>query len=396
MSVSKSNLRSRVSLIAAVAAVSAGSAMAADVNPTLKLAMQRDMGLSSAQVSQMLRADHIATTQEGAVRRALGNGYAGTWVEQKADGSYAVVAATAGAKTSVGLAGVEVRQVRNSLKQLQDSMAALDRDAQRRIVGISKLRSAVQSWHVDPTTNSVVVTVAPGADEEAIDLVAASGADIGSVRVVEGVGVPQLTAIVRGGIEYRIPTPQGTFVCSVGFPVTKGTVKGFVTAGHCGTAGQAVNIGSAALGSFTASTFPGNDRAWVTVNASHTLVGEVSDYAGGNIAVKGSTEAAIGAALCRSGRTTGYKCGTILSKGVTVNYAEGSVRGLTGTDVCTGRGDSGGSWITAAGQAQGVTSGGNVNQSTGNNCDLPAAQRRTYFETLNPILTQYGLTLVRS
>ncbi|KWS02238.1 Streptogrisin-C precursor (Serine protease C) (SGPC) [Lysobacter capsici AZ78] len=401
MSVSKSNLRSRASLVAAVAALSAGSAMATDgLNPTLKLAMQRDLGLSSAQVAQMVQADRIATTQEAALRRTLGSGYAGSWVERNDDGSYRVVAATSGAQKSVAVAGVELRHVRHSLKQLNDSMAALDRDARRRVPGISKLRSGVQSWYVDPTTNSVVVSVAPGADEEAIDFVAVSGADISSIRVEEAVGTPQTTATVQGGIEYRMPLSDGTGrvgLCSVGFPVTKGTIKGFATAGHCAKAGQSVQISGVNVGTFTASHFPNTDRAWVTIGAAHTLLGSVTNYTGGSVAVKGSTEAAIGAAVCRSGRTTQYKCGTITAKNVTVNYGTlGTVSGLTRANNCTGRGDSGGSWITAAGQAQGLTSGGNLPAGQNDNCSVPTSQRQTYFERINPVLSQYGLALVTS
>lgn len=56
---------------------------------------------------------------------------------------------------------------------------------------------------------------------------------------------------------------------------------------------------------------------------------------------------------------------------------------------------SGGSWITSAGQAQGVSSGGQIPQGSNNNCGVAQAQRVTFFERLNPILSQCGLTLVR-
>jgi hypothetical protein len=36
-----------------------------------------------------------------------------------------------------------------------------------------------------------------------------------------------------------------------------------------------------------------------------------------------------------SGSTTGTTCGTVLAYNVTVNYAEGTVFGLTRTDICT-------------------------------------------------------------
>ncbi|MDQ3039845.1 MAG: S1 family peptidase, partial [Pseudomonadota bacterium] len=149
------------------------------------------------------------------------------------------------------------------------------------------------------------------------------------------------------------------------------------------------------IGSFQNSSFPTNDRAWVSVGSTHTLYALVTNYNGGYVTVRGSTEAAIGASLCRSGRTTGYRCGSITAKNVTVNYSVGPVYGLTQTNVCTGRGDSGGSWITGAGQAQGVTSGGNLPAGSNDNCSVSTSQRQTFFQRLNPILSAYGLTLVR-
>jgi streptogrisin C len=112
----------------------------------------------------------------------------------------------------------------------------------------------------------------------------------------------------------------------------------------------------------------------------------VNNYAGGEVSVAGSTEAAVGASICRSGSTTGWHCGTISAKNQTVNYAQGSVSGLTRTNVCAEPGDSGGSWLSGN-QAQGVTSGGSGNCTSGGT---------TYFQPVNEILSAYGLTLVTS
>ncbi|SFK75112.1 S1 family peptidase [Lysobacter sp. cf310] len=364
------------------------SASAAD--PISNSALRRDLGVMPAQWSQYLKAERIAEQQAATAQRRYGAGYAGSWIERKDDGSFAFVVATAGADAAA-MPGAEVRRVRYSLSRLQSAMDQLDGSAKKRVLGISKLYGGVHSWHVDPQSNAVVVAVAPGATDEAVDLVAASGADAEVVRFVESVGEPRLAATIRGGIEYTI---NNQYLCSVGFSVMRGATKGFVTAGHCGSAGATVRVGGAVVGSFAQSNFPGTDRAWVQVGSTHTLQPLVSNYAGGNVIVRGSAEAAIGAAVCRSGRTTGYRCGTITAKNVTVNYAEGTVRGLTRSNACIGGGDSGGSWITTAGQAQGVSSGGQIPQGSNNNCGVPQAQRVTFFERLTPILSQYGLTLL--
>ena len=139
-------------------------------------------------------------------------------------------------------------------------------------------------------------------------------------------------------------------------------------------------------GTFQASTFPGRDYAWVRVDAGNTPRPLVNNYSGGTVSVAGATEAAVGAAVCRSGSTSGWHCGTIQQKNASVTYAEGTVSGLTRTNACAEPGDSGGSWL-AGNQAQGVTSGGSGNCTSGG---------VMYFQPVNPILAAYGLTLLTS
>jgi streptogrisin C len=92
----------------------------------------------------------------------------------------------------------------------------------------------------------------------------------------------------------------------------------------------------------------------------------------------------VGAAVCRSGSTSGTHCGTILAKNQTVVYPEGAVTGLTRTNACAEAGDSGGPWL-AGDQAQGVTSGGSGDCTTGG---------ETFFQPVNEILAINNLTLL--
>lgn len=372
-------------------ASSAGAIAADGFSPALEFAMQRDLGIFPAQVPQYLGAERLAQAQEAAASRQPGDRYAGTWIERGKDGTFQPVVATTAIGGLSAVPGVDVRQVRYSLRDLDAAVARLN-DIRTRAVDARAALAGVRGWHVDVIRNSVVVSVAPDALSKGVELVAASGIDAQLVRIEQVKEQPEILATIIGGIEYVINNQS---LCSVGFSVTRGATKGFTTAGHCGTQGSSVRVGNQAVGSFAASRFPGNDRAWVSVASSHTLRPWVSNYSGGNVVVRGSTEAPVGAALCRSGRTTGYRCGSITAKNVTVNYSVGAVYGLTRTNVCTGRGDSGGSWITGAGQAQGVTSGGNLPAGANDNCAVPTSQRQTFFERLNPILSGYGLTLVR-
>jgi streptogrisin C len=134
-----------------------------------------------------------------------------------------------------------------------------------------------------------------------------------------------------------------------------------------------------------ASVFPGNaDMGVVQTNADVRLQPFVNDFDGNALPVGGSTESPVGAAVCRSGSTTGTFCGTILAKNQTVNYPEGTVTGLTRTDVCAEGGDSGGPWLSGD-QAQGVTSGGSGDCTSGG---------ETFFQPITEILETNGLTLL--
>ena len=99
----------------------------------------------------------------------------------------------------------------------------------------------------------------------------------------------------------------------------------------------------------------------------------------------------IGGGVCRSGSTTGWHCGSVQQFNQTVNYGGGQiVYGLTRTNVCAEPGDSGGSFVSNPGggtrvQAQGMTSGGSGNCSSGGT---------TFFQPVNEALSYYGLTLI--
>lgn len=395
---------SRVALSAAVLGVClSGGAWAADtrpvalaaaqVDPRLEFAAQRDLGIFPGQMQQYLQTERVALARQPEFEREFGGHYAGSWIERKADGSFRYVVATAGAgkaaaRTRAAAAGVELRHVKYRLQDLQTSKARLDDLQARAGAGRDALRG-IRSWHVDPQSNRVIATVAPDATERAIDFLAASGIDVAQVKLetLAGPLLPQAT--VRGGIRYDTLDAY----CSVGFAVTRGNQKGFVTAGHCLNANQRVWIGGELVGRAAASRFPGTDRAWVQVDDAHRLSPWVKK--GENaIGVRGRTEAPLGAVACRSGVRTGYRCGQITAKDVTVHYDTGDVvRNMVRNSACSGAGDSGGSWITPAGQAQGIHSGGTMTAG-GNGCNLPADQSRSFYSPLNPILQIYDLRLV--
>ncbi|MDT0529235.1 ricin-type beta-trefoil lectin domain protein [Micromonospora sp. DSM 115977] len=353
------------------AAPDRATAAPADPSPALVEAMRRDLGLTLTQVDERLRTEAAAPVVERRLRAKLGPAFAGAWIPP--GGHRLTVAVTDRALApAVRAEGADVTVVARSERTLDAVKRALDRRT-----AAADPRD-VHGWHVDVARNSVVVTVRPGAADKAIAYAKASGVPADAIRVVTATDAPRPLYDIRGGDQYVI---NGNTLCSVGFAV----VGGFVTAGHCGGVGSpTLGFNNVSQGTFAGSSFPGNDYGWVRTNGSWTPQPWVNNYAGGNVAVAGSQDAAIGSSVCRSGRTTGWRCGTILGRNETVNYPQGAVSGLTRSNACAEGGDSGGAWISGN-QAQGVTSGGSGNCSTGGT---------TWFQPVNEILGVYGLSLV--
>ncbi len=307
-------------------------------------AMQRDLGQTREEIERRLVAEAIAAQLEPEMPGLLGDAYGGAWMN--ADGSGLVVGITdASLADEVRAAGAEPQVVARSRDDLRAEQATLDATPQP---------ASMHAWYVDVAANRVVVVTD----------------DSGAER-------PRPFHDVRGGDEIIL---GGNILCSMGFAVD----KGYVTAGHCGGVGtQTSGSNWVASGTVRGSQFPTHDWAWVELNSQWQSLPYVGNHAGGQVAVAGSNVAPVGASICRSGRTTGWRCGVVQAMDVTVNYAAGPVYGTTQTNACAEGGDSGGSFISGN-QAQGVTSGGSGNCSSGGT---------TFFQPINPILSTFGLTL---
>ncbi|MBN3933304.1 S1 family peptidase, partial [Streptomyces verrucosisporus] len=295
--------------------------------------------------------------------------FAGAWVAGDDSATLTVATTDASEASAITGAGARAKVVEHGMDELKAAKAALDRAAGKNAT------TAAPVWYIDVKTNSVVVRASDTGKARAF--AEAAGADTGLVRVVKSAERPRPLYDLRGGEAYYI---NGSGRCSIGFPVTKGSQQGFVTAGHCGTSGSSTTgYNQAAQGTFQGSSFPGNDYAWVAANSNWTATPYVKTSSG-SVRVAGSTQATVGASVCRSGSTTGWHCGTIQQHNTSVTYPEGTITGVTRTTVCAEPGDSGGSYISGN-QAQGVTSGGSGNCRTGGT---------TYYQPVNEILSAYG------
>ncbi|TDD58863.1 S1 family peptidase [Kribbella antibiotica] len=336
-------------------------------------AMQRDLGLTKSQVEQRLQVEGAAIKAVPAAQRAAGAAFGGVWYDQTKQ--KLVVALTDQSRASaVRAAGAEVVSAKVTAVALDKQVAAVDKLAGKSVP------AAVSAWSADPHSGGVVVDVQAGKRSKAVDAFVAKVSKAGPVTVREVSTPAPMTAAAGtvGGDPYYI----GNARCSIGFSAHN---YRFVTAGHCGRAGSAVfGWDRSAMGTIRGSSFPTNDYAWVEVQHGWWTVPVVNGHGTGDKLVRGSREAPVGAGVCRSGSTTGWRCGTVQNRNVSVNYGSGNVvHGLTQTSAHADCGDSGGSFLSGD-QAQGVTSGMYGSCGSGG---------PSLFQPVNEILNAYGLRL---
>lgn len=354
----------------------APTATADSLHPAILAAMKRDLGLDAEQAHVRVARELKATEVIDQLKAK--SGFAGAWL---VDGDLNVAVTDEALTSEVAAAGAKAVKVDTPISKLQDAQKKLDAMDFDAALGKREEGAAtgIAAYWVDVAANKLVLEALKDSTAQAADLAKSAGLEESEFEVKTVDALPTTFATVRGGDAYYI---NNSARCSVGFSVT----TGFVSAGHCGTTGStAATSAGATLGTFSGSSFPGNDYSYIRGSSGNTFQGRVNNYSGGTIAISGSTAAAVGASVCRSGSTTGVYCNSIRAIGASVSYAEGRVTGLTQTNVCAEPGDSGGSFYSGA-QAQGVTSGGSGNCNSGG---------VTYFQPVNEILSAYGLTLVR-
>jgi streptogrisin C len=366
-------------LAAGVALTFTAPATAAPVsaNSEIHEALQRDLGLTPQQAEVRFQQEAVAFAKEKTLRSALGDDFAGSRFDATS-GKLVVDVSDASRAAEVTSAGAVARVVANSAAELDGSMSKLAQ-------GSASMPKSVTGWYTDVVTNSVVVEV-HGSDAEARSWASGLGADVRFEKVAER---PQPFWNVIGGA--AITTTSGSR-CSAGFNARNSSGARFViTAGHCTNLGGTWSGTGGTLGSVAGSSFPTNDYGRINVSQAAAVSTNLVDRysSGSDVTVTGSSGGTVGAAVCRSGSTTGWRCGTITGLNQTVTYSQGSVHQMIRTNACAQPGDSGGSLVTNPGSgtrvtALGMTSGGSGNCSVGGT---------TFFQPVNEALSVYGLTL---
>ncbi len=313
-----------------------------------------------------------ATTPDaiGTLTAQLGARTAGSYLDQ-ASGKMVVDITDASAAAQVRAAGAVPKLVSHSAARLASVTATLDGAA--RITGTA--------WSVDPMTNQVVVSVDGTVTGARLAALTAVTNGLGDAVRVEHVGGTFSVKIAGGDAIYG-----GQYRCSLGFNVHSGSTYYFLTAGHCGNVASTWYSNSShttVLGTTSGSVFPGNDYALVRYTGSVSHPSSVDLYNGSSQTISSAGNATVGQSVRRSGSTSHVHSGTVTGLNATVNYAEGTVRGMIRTNVCAEPGDSGGA-LFAGSVALGLTSGGSGNCSSGGT---------TFFQPVPAALSHFGVTI---
>ncbi|HEU5471730.1 MAG TPA: S1 family peptidase [Actinophytocola sp.] len=348
--------------------------MAAPQSSAMFDAMQADLGLSADAALARIGQENRAVVTEAALTARLAGSYAGSWFDSTT-GKLTVATTDASQLQAITATGATAKLMARSAAQLSAVQATLD-------AATASVPDTVAGWYVDAKSNSVVVEVV---GNDAAGLAWAAGKD---VRVEHVAAKPQTFWNLIGGQAIN----GGGARCSLAFSGNAGSTRYILTAGHCGELGGTWTGSGGTIGPVANFSFPTNDYARIRITSTAAVQTSLVDRysSGSDVTVAGSTPAAIGSSICRSGSTTGWRCGVVQANNQTVNYGGGDiVGGLTRTTVCAQPGDSGGAYVSPNGatrvQAQGITSGGSGNCTSGG---------ITFHQPVREALSAYGLTLI--
>lgn len=277
--------------------------------------------------------------------------------------------------------------------------AALDKvKAQLDAVAAERVPAGVVAWSVDLASDQVTVKVNSDRGPAAKAFLAKAATYGSAVKIVRGQEELAPQAAIYPGSKMTINNTSSW--CSVGYGARDRSGNQYlVSAGHCIAGLPTLRFDGTAFAKGVKTRYAlgtrSVDMGIATVNSGHSIASGVGTWGNGSpVAVRGSSRASSGAALCKSGSTTGWTCGTVGSYNVSVTYTDQSggpdtvVSGLATSSVCTEGGDSGGAYISGN-QAQGMTSGGPIGQQ----CSGVNSRGSSYFQPLDDALSYYGLTL---
>lgn len=362
--------------ITLAAPANAAPADGSSTSSQIRLALERDLGLSPEQAQIRFQQEQVAWSKDKTLRILLGSDFAGSRFDGQS-GKLVVNVADASRVAEITSYGVTANVVEHSSAELNAEQAKLDK-------GSASRPSSVTGWGVDETANTVVVSVY-GNDAAAVSWAKGLGADVRIEHVAER---PRALWNIIGGQAIRNSSAR----CSAGFNArTSSGARYVITAGHCGELGGTWSGSGGTIGPVGHYSFPTNDYARINVTQTAAVSTALVDRysSGSDVTVTGSSNGSNGAAICRSGSTTSWRCGTITALNQSVCYGTDCVGQMIRTNACAEPGDSGGALVTNPGSgttvtALGLTSGGSGNCTSGGT---------TFYQRITEALSAYGATL---
>ncbi|MEU6500753.1 alpha-lytic protease prodomain-containing protein [Streptomyces californicus] len=356
--------------------------------PEMVQALASSLGVSEkAAVERLDRQDAQQATLAGLQKR----GIAGDGAFFDASGDLTVNAGDTAEAAAIEKAGLEARVPARGQAELDRIKAELDRAA------ADKTPSGVVAWAVDLPSDTVTVKVNNERGAAAKAFIAKAARHGAAVKIERGQEKLEAKAAIYPGSKMTFNNTSQW--CSVGYGARDSAGRQYlVTAGHCVTNTLRYDGAAFAQGYKTRYALGTRsvDMGILTINSGHSITTSVGTWGNGSpVAVRGGSRASSGAAICKSGATTGWTCGTIGSYNNTVTYVDLNggpdtvVSGLATSSVCVEGGDSGGAYISGN-QAQGMTSGGPTNQKCTGGVN---SRGSSYFQPLDDALRYYGLTL---
>ncbi|MFI0411916.1 S1 family peptidase [Actinomadura sp. 3N508] len=221
---------------------------------------------------------------------------------------------------------------------------------------------------------AAMVAVAPAASATVPNAVATEGGGRAAAAKPPPSGEGGQPIFAKGGVR-----------CTLGFNVRKADTYYFITAGGCAKSGQKIYADpglTVELGTVV-SVMNVAVALVVYVEPHVERPGSVLGFPGSRD-ITAAGKATVGQPVCRSGSTTGVRCGTVTALNQSVSFPEGTITGLARTNICAEPGDNPGAPYFTGTLALGVGIGGSGNCSSGGT---------SFYQPINEILSAYDVNV---
>ncbi|MFC9790382.1 S1 family peptidase [Rhodococcus sp. NPDC127528] len=352
----------------------------AELPPELVTAIQRDLGLTAEQYLTRADAGRQLVAFANTLREKYPDAFAGAWLDPSGNPVVALADGTDkdAARKAVEHRGYLVEDVPHSERALLEE---LNRANDWVATLPAPLATLIGAAGIDVVNNRLAMQVSDTAQNLGLqlpDFLATGDAlvipvDLGSLA--SPIDPPGGLAS-QGGDAFAVGDPPGPNRCSLGFNGTDAAGNAVnITAGHCvanpATAGtpDADVVYDLRKDTALGDRF-GTIARSATDDVTDFAVIRIDDAAAdrfrnnlirvpgaSSLAIDGTADPVVGAPVCKSGRMSGYRCGTITSTDLVIDLGF-RMSHTFASNICVIGGDSGGPLVTGT-RALGITSIGN-------------------------------------